>query len=443
MNVMNATAADWTHIEPLLDEAMHALDDIDRAAVLLRYFENKSLREVGQALGASENAAQKRLTRAVEQLREYFSQRGVSVGASGLVAFIGTNAVQAAPVGLAVTISAAVLLTEATLIAAGTIAAKAIAMTTLQKTLTGATLALFIGLGVYQARKVAHLEEQLKLLSQRQQSPPTDSSELLEQDTAVAKSKSGADGQARLSVEHAELLRLRGEVSQLRRQAAERDQPKVASQSTDAALPLAPTTEAEYELLQRQMTAAMSRVESALRRFITNNPYGSLVDANGQPNAQIFADTPGLPLNNLEIQTKDIQSLARAFDEKSRAILVATKTPIYYNSHYIRFYLLADGTVRSDFSYSSDQQFKVVYPSDEDLAVMRQRALEDGSIPENLSALRKTLEPVAKAFLAANDGRGPLDLAELWTFVNTPAQQAALQQLLQLRQSSGRDNPSR
>src|SRR6185436_3185300 len=42
MNAMNATTADWTHIEPLLDEAMHALDDTDRSAVLLRYFENKS-----------------------------------------------------------------------------------------------------------------------------------------------------------------------------------------------------------------------------------------------------------------------------------------------------------------------------------------------------------------------------------------------------------------
>src|SRR5689334_17872924 len=56
MNSMNATAADWTHIEPLLDEAMHALDDTDRTAVLLRYFENKSLREVGITLGTSENA---------------------------------------------------------------------------------------------------------------------------------------------------------------------------------------------------------------------------------------------------------------------------------------------------------------------------------------------------------------------------------------------------
>src|SRR3954468_24352019 len=65
MNAMNATASDWTHIEPLLDEAMHALDETDRTAVLLRYFENKSLREVGATLGISENATQKRLARAV------------------------------------------------------------------------------------------------------------------------------------------------------------------------------------------------------------------------------------------------------------------------------------------------------------------------------------------------------------------------------------------
>ena len=110
MNAMNATAADWTHVEPFLDEAMHTLDETDRAAVLLRYFENKSLREVGQTLGTSDDAAQKRVSRAVERLREFLSKRGVSVGASGLVVVISANAVQAAPVGLAATISTAAAL---------------------------------------------------------------------------------------------------------------------------------------------------------------------------------------------------------------------------------------------------------------------------------------------------------------------------------------------
>src|SRR4029079_976700 len=92
MNTMNATAADWTHIEPLLDEAMHALDDTDRAAVLLRYFENKSLREIGATLGTSDDAAQKRLGRALERLREFFAKRGVTVGTSGLGVIISVNA---------------------------------------------------------------------------------------------------------------------------------------------------------------------------------------------------------------------------------------------------------------------------------------------------------------------------------------------------------------
>jgi RNA polymerase sigma factor (sigma-70 family) len=155
MNAMNATDADWTHIAPLLDEAMHALDETDRAAVLLRYFENKSLREVGQTLGASDDAAQKRVSRAVERLREFFSKRGVTVGVSGLVIIISANAVQAAPVALALTISTSAALagTALTTTAAGT-ATKAVAMTTLQKTLIVTALAAAIGTGIYGVSKM-------------------------------------------------------------------------------------------------------------------------------------------------------------------------------------------------------------------------------------------------------------------------------------------------
>ncbi len=72
MNKMNATANEWTQIEPLLDDAMAVLDETDRSAILLRYFENKNLREVGESLKISDDAAQKRVSRAVERLREFF-----------------------------------------------------------------------------------------------------------------------------------------------------------------------------------------------------------------------------------------------------------------------------------------------------------------------------------------------------------------------------------
>ena len=158
---MNATANEWTQIEPLLDDAMAALDETDRAAILLRYFENKTLREVGAALGASEDAAQKRVSRAVERLREFFSKRNVTIGASGLVVLISANAVQAAPVGLAVTISSAAVLAGTAISTSTVIAAtKTIAMTTLQKTIITAALAAAVGTGIFEAHQASQLREQ-------------------------------------------------------------------------------------------------------------------------------------------------------------------------------------------------------------------------------------------------------------------------------------------
>jgi uncharacterized protein (TIGR03435 family) len=96
----------WPHIAPLLDDALAGLSAADRHAVVLRYFDGKSLGEVGAALGASEDAAKKRVTRAVEKLRGWFTKRGVTLTATVLTAAISANSVQAAPLGLAATVTA-------------------------------------------------------------------------------------------------------------------------------------------------------------------------------------------------------------------------------------------------------------------------------------------------------------------------------------------------
>ena len=155
MNAMNATATDWTNVEPLLDEAMQTLDDTDRTAVLLRYFENKSLREVGQTLGTSDDTAQKRVSRAIERLREFFSRHGVTVGASGLVVVLSANAVQAAPIGLAGTIATAGATVAGTTLSTTT-AVKIIVMTTLQKSIIAAFIAAAVGTGLYEGRQYYH-----------------------------------------------------------------------------------------------------------------------------------------------------------------------------------------------------------------------------------------------------------------------------------------------
>ncbi len=104
----NSPAA-WEAVAPLLDEAMRELKPIEADAVVLRFFEGKSLRDTGEALDLSENAAQKRVERALEKIRGHFARRGVTASAALLGATIAANSVQAAPAGLAVGVAGAAL----------------------------------------------------------------------------------------------------------------------------------------------------------------------------------------------------------------------------------------------------------------------------------------------------------------------------------------------
>ncbi len=132
--LMDDNPADWTLIEPLLDEAVQSLDETDRAAIIVRFFENKSLREVGETLGTSEDAAQKRISRALERLREHFVRHKIAAAAAGLAAVISTHAVEAAPAGLSSTIASGSLAAAVSVpVSASLTTAKIIAMTTLQK----------------------------------------------------------------------------------------------------------------------------------------------------------------------------------------------------------------------------------------------------------------------------------------------------------------------
>jgi uncharacterized protein (TIGR03435 family) len=106
-STLNETANEtWLQIAPILDDAISRLGAKDRDAIVLRFFENKSLGEVGTALGAGEDAAKMRVNRALEKLRKFFTKRGVTLTTTIIAGAVSANSVQAAPVGLAKTISA-------------------------------------------------------------------------------------------------------------------------------------------------------------------------------------------------------------------------------------------------------------------------------------------------------------------------------------------------
>lgn len=96
----------WTEIRPLLDEALTKLAPADRDALLLRYFEQRDFAGVGAALGASAEAARKRVDRALQHLREYLAKRGITTTAAALGGVLTTHAIESVPTELMASLAA-------------------------------------------------------------------------------------------------------------------------------------------------------------------------------------------------------------------------------------------------------------------------------------------------------------------------------------------------
>ncbi len=113
LSASNHDAA-WQEVAPTLDEAIAKLGETDRHAVLLRFFEKKELKEVGRALGSSEDAAKKRVSRALEKLRAFLVRRGITLSTVTLAGALVENSVHAAPAALSASTLAAVTMNAGT-----------------------------------------------------------------------------------------------------------------------------------------------------------------------------------------------------------------------------------------------------------------------------------------------------------------------------------------
>jgi RNA polymerase sigma factor (sigma-70 family) len=130
----------WAQLAPLLDDALSELGETDRTALVLRYFENKTAREIAEALRMEEGAAQKRVARALEKLRALFVKRGVTLTATVIAGAVASNSVQAAPVGLAVKVSVVAAKGAAVSTSITTLVKGTIKMMTSTKTFTAAAI---------------------------------------------------------------------------------------------------------------------------------------------------------------------------------------------------------------------------------------------------------------------------------------------------------------
>jgi RNA polymerase sigma factor (sigma-70 family) len=251
-------ALDWEALGRVLDDAMSELNEPDYDLLVLRFYKSLDYRAVGAAMGLSDDAAQKRVNRALNKLRGLLSQRGIRTSTAALSMVIGANAVQAAPAGLAISISSAALAGAVTSTSTIIAATKTIAMTTLQKSLVAATVAVLATVEIQQARQSSELRRQVqKLQEQRAPLAAQNQQLLLERDDLTKKLATARQTGGQPSGTMNELIRLRGEVTQLRQSAHELAQLKAAAAATGAD----PAIEATLKSWATRATQLKTRLE--------------------------------------------------------------------------------------------------------------------------------------------------------------------------------------
>lgn len=232
LNEADTTDA-WNRLEPHLEPVMARLSEQDRSLLVLRFYENKTGAEAAATLGIREDAAHKRLARALEKVRKLFARRGVALSASAIAAAISANSVQAAPAGLAALVCAntakgAVIAASISTLAAGTV--KTIAVATIQKTVLVTALAASVGVGLYEARQAANARAEIQGLQQEQAAAARQIASLKEENTRLSNLVANAGEQSTLSqAQFNELLKLRGQAGQYRTALAEMQKMRAAA----------------------------------------------------------------------------------------------------------------------------------------------------------------------------------------------------------------------
>jgi RNA polymerase sigma factor (sigma-70 family) len=212
----------WPELEPVLDSAMLELDETDRDALLLRFFQEVKLAELGSALGISEEAARKRVDRALERLRGVLTRRGIRSTSSALGALIMAHCVVSAPAAVLTGVTGVAAIGGTT--AAGAIGEAAknvtgfIGMTKLKVGIVGVViLATALPSLVIQHRANVRLRESEERLRTQEVALGQALVSLGELSNVVAQASAVP---APISSQDGELLRLRGEVGVLKRDLA-------------------------------------------------------------------------------------------------------------------------------------------------------------------------------------------------------------------------------
>jgi RNA polymerase sigma factor (sigma-70 family) len=329
----SSTSPDWERVRPVLDEAMADLSEEDRQAMLLRFFQNQGFQAVGAALGISDDAAQKRVGRALEKLRARLAHHGITTTAAMLSVVLSTHAIQTAPAGLAAKLAGA------SLAGAASKTATALTIMTLTSFKTGiVATGIAAGLAVWlvaEHRSLNQMQDENAALRQQvsQLGHPVQPTQ-----PEAAANANNAELE-RLRREHVELVRLRGQVGVLR-DTLEKKQGELAStQSENAKM----TAILKAEAVRVETINSLKKIGLAAHLYASDN--GNLLPTN-------FAQIQDM-LDNIGARTNSFE-----FYDYGKPLSTDTNTPTYSflarekqarqmpDGKWSRVYLFVDGSVQ-------------------------------------------------------------------------------------------------
>ncbi|PWU15833.1 MAG: hypothetical protein C5B50_14740 [Verrucomicrobia bacterium] len=278
--LLSETSAEqgWEQLRPVLDDALHDLNETDCAAIVLRFLEDRPLREVGSMLGVDENAARMRVERAKEKLRHLLARRGITSTASGLAAALAIGAITPAPSALGATIATSALATAAMTgeAAASSITLtfiKLMSMTKVKLTLAGALVLAGIAVPALQQTRLERAKSENAKLRAQQMEPQAQADELAALREEVERLRGTAPGQSELQTlrqykaqTEPELARLRKMAGLARRANAQADQlrAKLAQDKAQASSNATAMEDAMTYAMEQQLEGRLSRMTATL-----------------------------------------------------------------------------------------------------------------------------------------------------------------------------------
>ena len=439
LNNTPAAEPQWDQLRPLLDEAMHKLNERDRNAVLLRYFEGCQLAEIGTKLGLSEDAARMRVGRALEKLRGLLAKRGAVSTATALAALLSSQTVTAAPAGLAVSISGTALAGAASGTGTTITILKLVTMTKLKLGIitalivAGAATPLIIQ---HQARVALRdenhsLREQQELLAQ-QLTPLTAENQRLS--NLLAKVNASSLVQDNHSNE---LLRLRGEVARLRQGLRDSAQTK----ASEAGAGDDPAMEASLKTWATRVTQLKQRLEQmpdkkipelqlvtdkdwfdavkSVKKLETDDDYQQAFDDLRRNVKNEFARMlqqalRGYAKANADQLPSDLSQLKPYFDKPVDDAMLA------------RYSLLQTGKVSDASGYLVAE---TAPPVDDDYDTVHRISING----LDTSSVNRTEDAVKEAgiqYAQANNGLLPTEASQLAPYLKEPLDPAKIQKIL-------------